>query len=64
MTAVSKNVYIDKLDEIVDKYNNKYQRTIRMKPADVKSGTNTEHGVKRDEEDPKFKTGDHVKSKT
>ena len=40
MTAVSKNVYIDKLDEIVDKYNNKYQRTIKMKPADVKSGTN------------------------
>ena len=32
MTSVSKNVYIDKLDAIVDEYNNAYHRTIRMKP--------------------------------
>ena len=37
MTSISKNVYIDKLDEIVYKYNNTYHRTIKMKPADVKS---------------------------
>ena len=35
MTSVSKNMYIDKLDDIVNKYNIKYQRTIKMKPVDV-----------------------------
>ena len=39
MTSVSKNVYIDKLDDIVDKYNNTYHRTITMKPVDVKDNT-------------------------
>ena len=36
MTSTSKNVYIDKLDEIVKKYNNTYHRTIKMKPVHVK----------------------------
>ena len=36
MTAVSKNVYFDVLDDIVDEYNNKYHRTINMKPIDVR----------------------------
>ena len=36
MTAVSKNVYFDVSDDIVDKYNNKFHRTIKMKPIDVK----------------------------
>ena len=35
MTSVSKNAYIDKLDDIVNKYNNIYYSTIRMKPVDV-----------------------------
>ena len=39
MTSISKNVYIDKLDDIVDKHNNTYQSTIKMKPVDVKSST-------------------------
>ena len=39
MTLVSKNVYIDKLDDIVGEYNNTYHRTIKMKPADVKDNT-------------------------
>ena len=39
MTSISKNVYVDKLDDIVNKYNNTYQRTIKMKPVDVKSST-------------------------
>ena len=34
-TALSKNVYIDNLDDIVRKYNNTYPRTIKMKPVDV-----------------------------
>ena len=39
MTSISKNVYVDKLDDIVNKYNNTYHSTIKMKPVDVKSNT-------------------------
>ena len=39
MTSVSKNVYIDKLDYIIDEYNNTYHRTVKMKPVDVKDNT-------------------------
>ena len=39
MTSVSKNAYIDKLDDIVGQYNNTYHRTIKMKPVDVKDDT-------------------------
>ena len=40
MTWISKNGYIDKLDDIVNEYNNTYHRTIKMKPIDVKDNTN------------------------
>ena len=40
MTSISKNVYIDKLDDIVREYNNTYHRTIKMKTVDVKDKTN------------------------
>ena len=36
MTSISKNVYVDKLDDIVNEYNNAYHRTIKIKPVDVK----------------------------
>ena len=36
MTSISKNVYINKLDDIVNEYNNTYHKTIKMKPVDVK----------------------------
>ena len=36
ITSISKHVYIDKLDDIVDKYNNTYHSTFKMKPVDVK----------------------------
>ena len=36
MTSVSKNVYIDKLDDKVSKYNDTYHSSIKMRPADVK----------------------------
>ena len=39
MTSISKNVYIDKLDDILNEYNNTYNRTIKMKPVDVKYNT-------------------------
>ena len=61
MTAVSKNVYIDKWDEIVDKYSNTYHVTIRMKPVDIKLGTYTDCGVEHNDKDPKFKFGDHMR---
>ena len=39
MTSVSKNVFIDKLDDVVSEYNDTYHITIKMKPADVKDNT-------------------------
>ena len=39
ITSISRNVYINKLDKIVSKYNNTYHRTIKMKPVEVKSST-------------------------
>ena len=39
MTSISKNVYINKLDDIVNEYNNTYHTTIKMKPIDVKYNT-------------------------
>ena len=49
MTSISKTVYIDKLDDIVNKYDNTYHSTIKMKPVDVKSNTYTQpaHDVPR-----------------
>ena len=62
MAAVSKNVYIDKLDEIVDKCNSIYRRTKKLKPVDVKlCKTYTEFDVENNDKDPKFKVGDHVR---
>ena len=39
MTSISKNAYIDELDDIINKYNNTYHNTIKIKPAGVKSST-------------------------
>ena len=39
MTSITKNLYIDKLDNIVNKYNNTYHTTIKMKPVDIKHST-------------------------
>ena len=61
MTAVSKNVYSDKLDDIVNEYNNIYQRTIKMKPIDVKDNTYINTGDEVNDKDPKFKVGDNVR---
>ena len=61
MTSISKNVYIDKLDDIVNEYNNTYHRTIKMKPVDVKDNTYINTGKEVNDKDPKFKVGDHVR---
>ena len=61
MTSISKNVYIDKLDDIVKEYNNKYHTSIKMKPADVKNSTYIDVKKETNDKNPKFKVGDHVK---
>ena len=60
MTSISKNVYIDKLDDIVNECNNTYQRTIKMKPVYVKDNTYIDFEKEVNNKDPKFKIGDHV----
>ena len=62
MTSISKHVYIDKLDDIVKKYNNTYHISIKMKPVDVKD--NTYIGFKKEVNDKnrKFKVGDQVET--
>ena len=61
MTSMSKNVYIDKLDDIVNEYNNTYHRTIKMKPVDVKDNTYINIDKEINDSDRKFKAGDHVR---
>ena len=39
VTSISKNVFIDKLDDIKNEYNNTYHRTIKMKPVDVEDNS-------------------------
>ena len=60
MAVVSKNVYYDVLDDIVDKCNNTYHNSTEMKPIDVKSDSYAEYNVYSNAKDPKFKIGDHV----
>ena len=60
MIAISKNVYFDVLDDIVDEYNNTYRKTIKMKPIDCANDSFAEYDEESNEKDPKFKVGDHV----
>ena len=57
MASISKIVYIDKLDNIVNKYNNTYS-TIKVKPVDVKASTNIDFNKENDKEESKFEVGD------
>ena len=52
MTSISKNVYIDKLNNIVKKYNNTYHTTIKMKPINVKDNTYIDFKKEVNEKDP------------
>ena len=54
-------MYIDKLDDIVHKYNNKNHRTIKMKPINVTDNTYIDFGKEVNNNDPKFKFGNHVR---
>ena len=61
MTAISKNVYFDMLDDIVNKYNNTVHKTIKMKPIDVAPDSYAEYYEDSNEKDRKFEAGDRVK---
>ena len=58
---MSKNVYIDKLDDIVSEYNNTYHRTIKIRSVDVKNNTYVDSKKEVNDKDPKFKVGEHVR---
>ena len=61
MTGISKNVYCDVLDDIVNKYNNAVHRTIKMKPIHLTSDSQAEYNEDFNKKDPKFKVGDNVR---
>ena len=61
MNSVWKNVYINKLDDIVGEYNNTYHRTIKMKPVGVENNTYIDFEKEFNNKDPKFKVDDYVR---
>ena len=61
MTTISKNMYVDKLDDIVKEYNNKYHTSIKMKRLDVKDNTYFDFKKEINNKDSKFKVGDYVR---
>ena len=61
INSVSKNVYIDKLDDIVNKYGNTYYNTIKMKLVDLKSSTYIDFNKQNNKEDPKFMVDNRVR---
>ena len=60
MTTVDKNVYFNVLDDIVDKYNNTYHGSIKMKPKDVTDDSFV-YNEESNKKDSKFKVGDNVR---
>ena len=61
-TSITKNVHVDKLDDILNEYNNTYQNGIKMKSADVKSRTYIDFDRENKDKDPKFEVGGHTKT--
>ena len=61
MILVTKNLYIDELADLVNKNNNTYHSTIKIKPVEVKSGTYNEFNKENNKKDPKFEVGNHVR---
>ena len=66
MTAISKNIYFDALDDIVDKYNNTVHRTIKMKPIEVTDDYYAEYNeipmeLHSNKKNPKLEVGDNVR---
>ena len=61
MTTISKNVYIDVLDDVVNKYNNFIHKTIKMKLIDVTNDSYVEYNEDSNKKNPKFKVADRVR---
>ena len=61
MTAISKNVYFDVLDDTLNKYNSTVHKNIKMKPIDVTYDSYAKYNEDSNKKDPKFKVGDHVR---
>ena len=61
MRTISKNVYFEVLDDIVNKCNNTVHKTIKMKPIDVIDNYYAEYNEDFNKRDPKFKVGDRVR---
>ena len=61
MTSISKNVYIDVLDDIVNRYNNTVHKTIKIKPIDATNDYYVEYNKESNKKNPKFKVGDRVR---
>ena len=61
MTSIPKNVYTDKLDDTVNKYNNTYHRTNKTKPVDVKPSIYIDFNKENNKEGPEFNVRDHVR---
>ena len=61
MASISKNVYIDELDDIAKEYNNTYHKTIKMKPINIKDNTYINFEKEGNNKDPKFKVGNYVR---
>ena len=54
-------MYIDKIDDIVNECNNTYHTTVKMKPIDVNSSTDSDFGIENNKNYPKLEVHDHVK---
>ena len=61
MTSISKNIYIGQLDDIVNKLNNTYHSTIKMKLIDIKSIKYIDFNKENNKEDPKIRAGDYAR---
>ena len=61
MTSISKNVYIDKINDIVDEYNNTYYTTIKLRPIDVEDNMYINTDKEINDKGFKFKVCDHVR---
>ena len=59
--SISRNVHIDKFNDILNEYNNVYHRTLKMKPIDIKDNTHIDCIKEVNDKDPKFKVSDQVK---
>ena len=61
VTAISKNIYFDVLDNIVNKYKNAVHRTIKIKPIEVTDYFYAEYNEDFKKKNLRFKVGDHVR---